>query len=145
MWCNAAVTIGAYSYRLNRFSFEAHGNSGCGAKTGADRAGQIHPSAAGAADSEPRLSRRVNRGRGHGRLRKKHAVVFAEALAGNRRLPVALYGMEFLAPGKVGDAARQAAPLAYPDYFFAAARRGLCRPLRAPNHAVAAGGLLGAG
>src|SRR5438034_71797 len=97
MCCNAAVTIGAYSCRLNRFSFEAHGNAGCSAKTGTDRAGQVHPSAARAPGSEPRLSRRVNRGGGHGWLRKKHAAVFAEALAGNRRLPVALHGMEFLA------------------------------------------------
>src|SRR5213592_3754178 len=46
---------------------------------------------------------------------------------------------------EVGDAARQAAPLAHADDFFAAARRGLCRPLRAPNHAVASGRLPGPG
>src|SRR6184192_1593286 len=91
MCCNAAVTIREYSCRSSSFSLEAHGNSGCCAKTGADRAGEIHPSATGTAGSQPRLSRRADRRGRYGRLRKKHAIVFAEALAGDRGLPATFH------------------------------------------------------
>src|SRR5438874_1351141 len=105
MCCNAAVTIREYSCRSSSFSLEAHGNSGCCAKTGADRAGEIHPSATGTAGSQPRLSRRADRRGRYGRLRKKHAIVFAEALAGDRGLPATFHRMEFVSARKICDEA----------------------------------------
>src|SRR5205823_9330027 len=116
MCCNAAVTIREYSCRSSSFSLEAHGNSGCCAKTGADRAGEIHPSATGTAGSQPRLSRRADRRGRYGRLRKKHAIVFAEALAGDRGLPATFHRMEFVSARKICDAAGQTAAITHANF-----------------------------
>ena len=50
--------------------------------------------------------------------------------------------MEFVAAGEIRHAARETAPAADADHFFAAARGGFCRPLRAPNSAASHGGYL---
>src|SRR5882672_4175893 len=114
-------------------------------KTAADRAGEIHTSATGAAGAEPCVSGRTHRGGRHRRFGEKHAALFAEALAGNWRLPAAFHGMEFFAAREIGNAAGETAAVADAGDLFAAARGGLCGPLRTADHAAAAGRLSGAG
>src|SRR5207302_1839208 len=94
--------------------------------------------------SQPRVSGRIDRGGRNGWVGQEHAALFAEAVAGNRRIPAAFYGVEFLAAGEICDAARETAAFADADDVFAAACRGFCRPLRAADHAVVAGRLPGA-
>src|SRR6266478_10043138 len=53
--------------------------------------------------------------------------------------------MEFFAAREIGNAAREAAAVADAGDFFAAARGGLCGPLRTADHAAAARRLSGAG
>ena len=91
------------------------------------------------------VSRRAGGRRRHRRLGKKHAALSAEALAGNRRLPDSFHGVEFVAAGEIGDAARETAAAADADDVFAAARGRFCGPLRAANPAAAARRLPGAG
>src|SRR6202035_4269274 len=80
-----------------------------------------------------------------GRIRQEHAIIFVEEMAGDWRVPAAFYGVEFVAAGEIGDAAREAASAFDADDIFAAACGGFCGPLRATNHAAAAGRLPGAG
>ena len=98
-----------------------------------------------AAGTEPGVSWRADRRGRHGRLRQEHATLFVEALARNRRLPAAFYGVEFVAAGEIRDAARKTAAAADADDIFAAACGRFCGPLRAPDHAAAARRLPGAG
>ena len=49
---------------------------------------------------------------------KEHSALPAETLAGNRRLPNSFHGMEFVATGEIGHAARQAAAAADADHVF---------------------------
>ena len=58
-------------------------------------------------------------------------------MAGDWRVPAAFYGMEFLAAGEIGDAARETAAITDANDIFTAARSGLCGPLRTADHAIA--------
>src|SRR6266481_1736021 len=95
------------------------------------------------ADSQPRVSGRTDCGGRDGWVGQEHAALFAQAVAGNRRIPAAFHGVEFVAAGEIRDATREAAAVADTDDLFAAARRGFCGPLRAADHAVASGRLPG--
>src|SRR5260370_34421306 len=108
-------------------------------KAAKHRPGENHPSATGQADSQPGVSWRIDRSGRNGWIGQEHAALFAEAVAGNWRIPAAFHGMEFVAAGEIGDAAREAAAVADAYDIFAAACGGFRGPLRGADHAVTAG------
>src|SRR5260370_20662739 len=77
-------------------------------KAAKDRAGENHPSATRQADSQPGVSRRIDRGGRNGWIGQEHAALLAQAVAGNWRIPAAFHGVEVVAAWEISAAARDA-------------------------------------
>src|SRR5204862_322287 len=116
--CNATVTMKDYCLGRRASREQDDRNTRRCTKAAADRAGEIHTSAARQACSQPRVSGRIDRGGRNGWVGQEHAALFAEAVAGNRRIQAAFYGVEFFAAGEVSDPARETAAFVDADDVF---------------------------
>src|SRR4029077_5395508 len=117
-------------------AYRIDGKFGRNTESASSRRRQIHFAATRTSGTQPGVSRSADRRRGNRRLRQEHAVVFAEALARNWRVPLAFHGVELFAAREVRDASRKAAAIADSHHVFTTARRRLCGSVRTPAHAV---------